>query len=45
MSNWLDRFIEKWVGETLQKKTMILDPLTTMYRLSMLAFKPKGTKL
>ena len=45
MSNWLDRFIEKCVGETLQKKTMILDPLTTMYRLSMLAFKPKGTKL
>ena len=45
MSNWIDRFIEKWVGDTLQKKTMILDPLTTMFRLSMLSFKPIGTKL
>ena len=45
MSNWFDRFIEKWVGDTLQKKTMILDPLTTMFRLSMLSFKPLGTKL
>lgn len=45
MSNWLDRFIEKWVGDTLQKKTMILDPLTTMFRLSMLSYKPLGTKL
>ena len=45
MSNWFDRFIEKWVGDTIHKKTMILDPLTTMFRLSMLSFKPLGTKL
>lgn len=45
MSNWLERFVEKWAGDTLQKKTMILDPLTTMFRLSMLSFKPQGTKL
>lgn len=45
MSNWLERFVEKWIGDKLQKKTMILDPLTTMFRLSMLSFKPHGTKL
>lgn len=45
MSNWFDRFVEKWVGDTLHKKPMILDPLTTMFRLSMLSFKPIGTKL
>lgn len=45
MSNWLDRFVEKWLGDALQKKTMILDPLTTMFRLSMISFKPIGTKL
>ena len=27
MSNWFDRFVEKWVGDTLHKKPMILDPL------------------
>jgi len=45
MSNWFDRFVEKWLGDALQKKTMILDPLTTMFRLSMISFKPIGTKL
>lgn len=45
MSNWIDRFIEKWLGDALHKKTMILDPLTTMFRLSMISFKPIGTKL
>ena len=45
MSNWLDRFVEKWLGDKLHKKTMILDPLTTMFRLSMLSFKLVGTKL
>jgi hypothetical protein len=45
MSKWLERFVEKWMGDKLQKRTMILDPLTTLFRLSMLSFKPIGTKL